>query len=201
MCVSKPRPNQFSIICPPQRPIWERASTSIHWFIVLQKEPGEIYSFIFVPPRNSNHWPWILYARNLDTHWDPVSEVLRYLNKPTHRGGGRLWWWLLQNQNQLSSISNFLPPLSAPSLFLSLSFFCFFLHSLPSFLPLSLSPPPCLSIPAALLVGDVGSQFLIVAGGVWEGDPEAVHGPQPLLQFSNLCGGGDGAGYDSEKVF
>lgn len=51
------------------------------------------------------------------------------------------------------------------------------------------SPPPSLSVPAALLVGDVGGRLLVAADGVWEGHPEATHWPQPLFQLRDLSGG------------
>lgn len=60
----------------------------------------------------------------------------------------------------------------------------------PTPLPSAGSPPSGLPIPAAVLIDEVRSRLFVVADGLWEGHPEATHGPQPLFQFCDLHGGG-----------
>lgn len=62
-------------------------------------------------------------------------------------------------------------------------------HLLPPLLSAG-SPPSGLPIPAAVLIDEVRSRLLVIADGLWEGHPEATHGPQPLFQFCDLHGGG-----------
>lgn len=125
----------------------------------------------------SLHEPWLLL----------FGCICLHKSKQTHTGS---MWVTGGGKNlinsvpsvasfHLCSITNSLPPppptLSPPST--------------PSPFLWSCSPPPGLSVPAAVLISDVGSHLLIVADGVWEGHPEAPHGPQSLLQLGNLCGG------------
>ena len=108
---------------------------------------------------------------------------------------GACGWLVEAKLNKLCSICCVHPPLHHRSLSLLLHLHLYrtppslppSLH--PSLLSGSSSPPPGLPIPAAVLISDVGRHLLIVADGVWEGHPEATHGPQSFLQLGNLHGG------------